>query len=183
MLSERATRSLALAAAVVIAVLACACTSSASSTSSTSARSTTTTTMSTTTSTTSAVPSSTTTAPVSNLDATAAIKAELLATGAAYNRLSSADYVGLAPGETYLAIDNTTGITWAGISLRPSASSQQAEVASQDEGSYLILSRTPGDSWAVVALTGGQATCPMGKPPASIVALWGWKTGTCNPTS
>jgi len=120
---------------------------------------------------------------VSNLDATSAIKAQLLATGAAYNRLSSSDYVGLAPGQTYLAIDNTTGIEWAGVSLRPSSSSQQAEVASQDEGGYLILSKTPGDSWAVVALTGGQATCPAGKPPASIVALWGWKPGTCNPTS
>jgi len=180
--SERATRSVALAATVVVGALACACSSSASSSSTTTAKGATSTTSSSTTST-SAPSTSTTTAPVSNLTASPAIKAQLLAAGAAYNKLSPKDYVGLAPGQTYLAIDNTTGIKWAGISLHPSSSSQPAEVASQDEGGYMILSETPGDTWTVAALTGGQATCPAGKPPASIVALWGWTTGTCNPTS
>jgi hypothetical protein len=120
---------------------------------------------------------------VNNLVATAAAKAELLAAGAAYNKLTSADYVGLYPGLTYLAVDNTTGTKWAGVSLQPSTSSYQAQVSSQDAGAYMILSQAAGQSWKVVALTGGNSTCPANVPPASVVALWGWKAGACAPPS
>ncbi|MEI8051372.1 MAG: hypothetical protein WCI12_08050 [Actinomycetes bacterium] len=169
----------ALAASIAgFSVVAAACGTSSEPSTSTTAPSTT---KATTTSTTTA----TTTPPiggqVTRVDPTASDEAALVAAGAAHNNLAPSDYTGVASGSVYLATDGSTGYRWAGASLVPSSSSEQAQIDSQDEGSYLIFSEAPGQSWNVVATTGLMATCPPGVPPTDVVAAWGWAPGTCNP--
>jgi len=159
------------------ALLLAACGSSSSSTSSTTS--------------TTAASTSTTTAPtptsamsqikVSSPDD--ATETALVAAGAAYNNLTPADYTGLSEGSVYYAVDGSTGYEYAGASMGPSASSTAAQVASQDEGSYLIFEKAPGQDWKAVAKTGLMATCPADVPPANVVAAWGWAPGTCRPKS
>ena len=155
------------------AVLLAACGSSSSSTSTTAA--TTTTPKS---STTASVPSQ---IKVSSPDD--ATETALVAAGAAYNNLTPADYTGLSEGSVYYAVDSSTGYEYAGGSMVPSVSSTAAQVASQDEGSYLIFEKAPGQDWKAVAKTGLMATCPADVPPANVVAAWGWAPGTCSPKS
>lgn len=112
-----------------------------------------------------------------------ATETQILAAIASYNKLTPADYQGLSEGSVYLAEDGGTGYQYAGAQPIPSMSSTAAQVASQDEGSYLILEKAPGQSWTVMAPTGLMATCPANTPPAAVVAVWGWKAGTCNPSS
>ena len=155
------------------ALLLAACGSSTSSTSTTAA--TTTTPKS---STTASVPSQ---IKVSSPDD--ATETALVAAGAAYNNLTPADYTGLSEGSVYYAVDSSTGYEYAGGSMVPSAGSTAAQVASQDEGSYLIFEKAPGQDWKAVAKTGLMATCPADVPPANVVAAWGWAPGTCSPKS
>jgi hypothetical protein len=135
-------------------------------------------------STTTAVPPSTTTSLVTqNLVVTDAVRAALLAAGAALKGLPASDFTGLAPGLTYYAYDATTATYWAGAGLLPSPSSLQAQVSSQDDGGYLLFSMPAGGVWTAVndGLGGIPGTaCPV-PVPAAILALWHWPSGTCNP--
>ena len=141
----------------------------------------------TTTSSTAPVPStSSTTSPtqVQNVTVTQAVRQELIAAGATYNHVTPADYTGLAQGRTFLAYDPSTQTSWAGAQLVPSPSSTQAQVAAQDDGSYLLFSKSAGGTWKVIALTGmsdigGSPHCPSGGPPPGVVAVWGWTPGSC----
>jgi len=132
---------------------------------------------------TSAPASSTTSATtVQNLAVTDTLRSQLLAAAAAANRLTPADYTGLAPGLTYYAYDPTTGTYWAGAALVPSPSSQNGQVSVQDDGSYLLFSSSGSSGpWTVhpVGATGGTggAACPA--IPATVVAVWNWTPGTC----
>ncbi len=129
----------------------------------------------------STAPSSTTTPVTENLTVTAAMSAALLQAGAALNSLQASDYTGLAPGETYYAYDAMTSTYWAGAALVPSPSSMQAQVSVQDDGSYLLFSRSANGAWKAqdVGVTGiDGSVCPVAVPPA-ILALWNWAPGTC----
>ena len=111
------------------------------------------------------------------------VRAQLLAAGAAANQLPVSDYTGLRPGATYYAVDPATGISWAGAALAPSASSFQAQVAAQDDGSYFVFEKAPGGTWVARqdGLGGIQgSTCPL-PIPAAVLALWQWPAGTCRP--
>jgi len=173
--------------AVLVSVILAGCSSSPSpsiststSTSTTSAPTTTTTAAPSTTS-----PPSTTTLPTAqNLPVTDTIRAELLQAGAALNSLPASDYTGLQPGMTYYSYDPVTKTYWAGAALAPSPSSLQAQVSAQDDGSYMLFSQPAGGSWtAYTDGTTGEvgSSCPA-PVPASVLALWGWATGTCRPT-
>jgi hypothetical protein len=118
-----------------------------------------------------------------NLPVTDAVRQSLLEAGAAHQNLPASDYTGLRPGETYYAYDAATSTYWAGAALAPSPASQQAQVASQDDGSYLLFEMPNGGSWTAYSdgLGGiGGTPCPVTIPPA-ILQLWGWSPGGCQP--
>jgi len=128
-----------------------------------------------------------TTAPgtVQNLPVTAAVRQSLVAAGAASHQLTPADYAGLRAGETYYGYDPSTSTYWAAAALDPSPSSTPAQVASQDDGSYLLFEMPAGGSWTVYddGLAGVSGTkCPVTVPPA-LVTAWGWAPGTCAPAN
>jgi hypothetical protein len=113
---------------------------------------------------------------------TSEVRAQLLASGAASNSLTSADYIGLRRGETYYAVD-AAGVYWAGAALDPSSSSIRAQVSTQDDGAYLLFERPVGGAWKVfaVGLAGvGGSLCPIAVPPP-VLALWGWPAVSCRP--
>jgi hypothetical protein len=137
------------------------------------------------TSTTAGGSTSTTLATAQNEVATAAIKEQLLAAGAAYHSLPVSDYTGLEPGETFYAYDPATQTYWAGAGLDPSPNSQQAQISNQDDGAYLLFHMAAGGTWTVVnvGLAGTEgSTCPY-TPPAAILALWGWPPSSCRPAT
>jgi hypothetical protein len=114
---------------------------------------------------------------------TAAVRAQLVETDAVAHGLTAADFVGLVAGETYYALDPKTGTYWAGAAMDPSPSSMAAEVSVQDDGGYVLFKRPAGKAWVGydVGLAGIEgATCPV-TPPAAVLAVWGWKPGTCHP--
>jgi hypothetical protein len=117
-----------------------------------------------------------------NLQVTSEVRAQLLAAGAASYGLTSEDYVGLTPGETYYAVDGL-GVYWAGAALNPSPSSTPAQVSSQDDGAYLLFERPVGGAWKVfdVGMAGiAGSRCPIAVPPP-VLALWGWPAASCRP--
>jgi len=82
-----------------------------------------------------------------NLPLTSAVRAQLVAAGAAYHGLAASDFTGLAPGTAYYALDVTTSTYWAGASLVPSPNSYEAGVVVQDDGGYLIFHRPANGAW------------------------------------
>jgi hypothetical protein len=131
------------------------------------------------TSTVTATPSS----GVKDLVISAAVRAQLVQTVASSEGLTAADFIGLVAGQTYYAFDPKTSTYWAGAAMDPSPSSQAAEVSVQDDGGYVLFKRAPGQPWLSydVGLAGIEgATCPV-TPPATVLAVWGWKPGTCHP--
>jgi len=117
------------------------------------------------------------------------IRTQLVAAGAALNGIPASQYTGLAPGLTYYALDKTTGTSWAGARLVPAPSSNpsaptQAQISSQDAGSYYVFQRPQGGSWTAYAAgnTGQGSPCPI-SVPAGVVGVWGWRAGSCRPPS
>lgn len=178
----------------LVAATAAACSSSSTTAASTSAATSPMPTVSTSTPATTAAPTpsmsasaSPTSTATTNQHATAAIKAQLLAAAAAYHGCPVSEYVGLAPGTTYLAFDGATATWWAGVSLSPNTALTSpatcAEVSSQDDGAYIILKRPVGGTWKAVSNTGMAGVggpCPAGIPPATVKAAWGWSATTCH---
>jgi hypothetical protein len=132
-------------------------------------------------------PAPTTTQPTtSNLVVTDQIRSELVAAGATLNSLPASAYTGLRPGETYYAYDATTQTYWAGAGLLPSSSSTPAQVSTQDDGAYLLFTRTATGAWKAYDV--GLAGTPDGTPcsitvPSAILALWNWPAGSCRPST
>ena len=172
--------------AIVVGALGLAGCSSGSTTSATTTGAETSTTPVPVSSTTLGPTSSTTSPPTSNLVVTDALRSQLVAAGAAQHNLSPSDYTGLRAGETYYAYDATTHTYWAGASLDPSPSSTPAQVASQDDGAYLLFDRPQGGTWTVydVGLAGTPegTACPT-TVPSAILGLWGWPPGSCRPAT
>ena len=118
-----------------------------------------------------------------NLPVTDQLRSQLLIAGAAMHSLPASDYTGLLPGKTYYARDLSSGDYWAGAGLVPSNNSYDAEVRNQDEGAYMILTRTAGGSWHgwETGLTGGPFGPCHVTIPAAVLAVWGWSPGACDP--
>jgi hypothetical protein len=165
-----------------------------SSTTTTAATTTTSSTPATTSSTTSTTGSTTSTTGTSshavNEAVSTAIRSQLVAAGAALNNIPVAQYSGLTPGLTYYALDKATGTYWAAAQLVPASSSNpntpptQAQIASQDDGSYYLFTRPSGKGGTAHAdgQTGPDTPCPI-TVPADVVKLWGWPAGSCRPAS
>jgi hypothetical protein len=169
-------------AAVVAGSLAlAACSNSSSSTS--------------TTGTTSAGPSSGTSttstgspsAPASNLPVTDQVRTQLVTAASALQNIPVAQFSGLAPGLTFYGLDRTTGIRWAGARLLAApvpegAPSSQAQISTQDEGSYYVFQQPSGGPWTAYAAgnTGPSTVCPV-TVPAAVLLVWGWPAGSCRP--
>jgi hypothetical protein len=120
-----------------------------------------------------------------NVVATATVKQALLAAGAAMHHLPASDYTGLQKGLTYYAFVPSTDTHWAGAALIASTSSQEAQVGDQDDGAYLDFKRVGSGTWRAYpgGLPGtGSFKCMVAIPP-SVIALWGWASGACHPSS
>lgn len=134
--------------------------------------------------------SSTTTtaaATAANLPVTNQIRSQLVAAASALQNIPVAQFSGLAPGLTYYGLDRTTGIKWAGARLVAApvpegANPSQAQVSTQDEGSYYVFRQPPGGAWTAYAAgnTGPGTACPVTLPPA-LLAVWNWPAGGCRP--
>ena len=174
-------------AALMLAPLALAACSSSTSPAST----TNTTAMAPGTSTTVAPSSSTTAASSStaaNLPVTDQIRSELVTAAATLQNIPVVQFSGLAPGLTYYGLDKTTGTKWAAARLVPApvpegADPSQAQVSSQDEGSYYVFRQPAGGTWTAYAdgNTGPGTPCPV-TLPAGVLAVWGWPAGSCRPS-
>jgi len=174
----RAIASLRLFTAAVVVVVAAGCGSSSSSPSSPASSSSS-------PSSPASSGSTPTTAGVRNLVVPNAVRAQLLAAGAALHQLPVRDYTGLVKGETYYAYDPSTRTYWAGAGLVASPKSMKAQVGNQDDGAYLDFEKQSGGSWkAYDAGPPGSSnyTCAV-TIPAAVVSAWGWAAGTCHPRS
>jgi len=135
--------------------------------------------------------SSTTGTPpaVQDLPVTDAVRTQLVAARAAQVGVPPSTYSGLAPGTTYYAFDRATGTYWAGAATALPATDApvgsdlyKAQVAGQDDGSYLLFSMPAGGAWTVtpVGMSGTVSPCTVPVPPA-VVQVWGWPHGACRP--
>ncbi|MGA7833720.1 MAG: hypothetical protein WCA31_00760 [Acidimicrobiales bacterium] len=138
----------------------------------------------TTTSTTLAATTTSSAALATNLVLTAQVRHSLLAAGASMHGLSISDYLGLAAGTTYYAFDRESNTYYAAARLEASPNSLNAQVGSQDDGSYNLFVRVASKvAWTVYndGLGGVQGTkCPI-VIPAAVLAVWNWKAKSCFP--
>ena len=135
-------------------------------------------------------PSSTTasaSATATNLPVTDQIRTQLVAAASELQGIPAAQFSGLAPGLTFYALDKTTGIRWAGARLVAApvpegANPSQAQVSTQDEGSYYVFQQPAGGPWTAYAAgnTGPGTACPVTIPPG-VLQVWGWPAGGCRP--
>ena len=116
-------------------------------------------------------------ADAKNLTVTPAVRASLLAAGAASHHLPVSDYLGLTKGETYYAFDEATKTYYAGAGLIPSPKSMQAQVGAQDDGAYYLFTRAASSTtWKIYddGLGASQgAKCPI-TIPSAVREVWGW---------
>lgn len=121
---------------------------------------------------------------VTNLVVTSSQRQSLLDAAAAYHQLPAKDYTGLQKGNTYLAFDGSNHTYYAAAGLVPSSKSLQAQIGTQDDGSYNLFTKKQGrKNWTVYndgqgAVPGSM--CPI-SIPAGVVAVWNWKKGSCYP--
>ncbi len=127
-------------------------------------------------------------ARTANVAVSAAIRAQLVTAGAALNNIPASEYSGLASGLTYYAFDPATDTYWAGARLDPApspnpSSPTQAQISSQDAGSYYLFQRPVSGSWKAYAAgnTGPGTACPV-VVPAAVLAAGGWPAGSCRPS-
>ena len=120
-----------------------------------------------------------------NVVVSAAVRQSLLEAAAVYHQLPASDYTGLRAHETFYAYDGATHRYYAAAGLVPSAHSLKAQVGTQDDGAYNLFTRAAGTTkWTVYndGLGGAQdSLCPL-TLPASVLAVWGWKKGSCYPS-
>jgi hypothetical protein len=126
-------------------------------------------------------------APAINVPVTDPVRAQLLAAAAGLNHIPVAEFAGLAPGLTYYGLDKATNVYWAGARLVPAPTADpsnpsQAQVSSQDEGSYYVFQQPNGGQWTAYPAgnTGPGTRCLVTVPPA-VLAVWGWPADSCRP--
>ena len=124
---------------------------------------------------------------VVNVPVTDGVRSELVSAGSALNNIPASEFSGLARGLTYEALDRSTGDYWAGARLVAAPSSDpsdptQAQVSTQDQGSYYVFRKSPGGGWTAYAAgnTGPGTACPV-VIPAAVLQVWGWPSGSCRP--
>lgn len=123
---------------------------------------------------------------------TAAVRPQLKAAYIAFMRASSpdhdanltaADVEGPVVGRTYYAYVASTRTYWAVAYFQPTAAvtSQQQQVAFQDEGSSGFFERRPGQSWVMLRHANGAGPWPcQGDLPANLMKAWGLSVnGSC----
>lgn len=118
--------------------------------------------------------------PSRNLVVTDTLRHQLLAAGAALNKLPPSDYQGLEPGLTYAGYHAADRTMWAAAALAAKPTSTPALVAGQDAGSYLLFWRQDGGRWHVL-LDGGGLRAPACRLPPSLLRVWGWPPGSEHP--
>jgi len=96
------------------------------------------------------------------------------------------DFIGL--GDAYYAYDAATSTYWAAAGVVPSSTSYEAQVASQDDGSYTVFHKPAHAAWVaqIDGMAGSDgATCASYHVsiPAPVLAVWHWPAGTCLPPS
>jgi hypothetical protein len=122
------------------------------------------------------VASGASTPTATNLVASPALKAELVATFEADEHISAAAIVGIEPGALHYAYDRVTKTCWAVAMMEVSSHvSEQASVRLQDGGRNSIHARRPGHGWRVVWLVGPPycSDYKVSNVPANVRALWG----------
>ncbi len=136
---------------------------------------------------TSAGSSSGTSATAANVPVTDQVRSELVAAAAGLQQIPVGQFTGLAPGLTYYGLDKSTATYWAGARLVPAptadgAAPSQAQVSSQDAGSYYVFQKPSGGTWTAYPAgnTGPGTVCPVTVPPA-VLQVWGWPAGSCRP--
>lgn len=131
-------------------------------------------------------PSASPTSGATNLFLTQAIRQQLIDAKAKEVHVSDSGFVALYKGSAYYALDNATGVYWAGASVVPSRHNVRAQVSSPDEGGYNIFELKPGASWQIfdAGLDGPSprsgSQCPV-TIPAAVLAVWHWAPNTCDP--
>src|SRR5262249_47731579 len=128
-------------------------------------------------------PSSAPPAGARNLVVSDAVRSQLVAAGAAMHQLPASDYTGLVKGETFYAYDPSTHTYWAGAGLVAKPGSVKAEVGNQDDGAFLDFERQSGATWRAypAGVPGSTEYTCAATIPASVLAVWGWPSGTCHP--
>jgi hypothetical protein len=118
-----------------------------------------------------------------NLEATADLKAELVTVYAAHSGLPPSQIAGTVPGSVYYAYLPSTKTYWAIANFEPnSTSSQQTQVAMQDDGCCGIFSTQTLTSWTFVSGFLGEPC--TGQLPAELMTLWNLQPpGDCAPTT
>lgn len=118
-----------------------------------------------------------------NLVVTPAVRRSLFVALAAFHQLPTKDYVRLAPGMTFYALDVTSKTYYAASGIVPSPKSLQAQVGAQDDGGYQLLTRAQGaKTWTIYDDGFGGANgskCPI-VIPAAVLAVWAWPR-KCSP--
>jgi predicted lipoprotein with Yx(FWY)xxD motif len=119
-----------------------------------------------------------------NLVVTSSVRVSIFDALAKFHQLPRKDYVSLIPKMTYYAFDATNETYYAAAGLVASPHSLQAQVGTQDDGGYQLLTRERGvTTWKVYddGLGGAEGTvCPIKIPP-SVLAVWNWRPGACAP--
>ena len=122
-----------------------------------------------------------------NVPITNQIRGQLVDAGAALNNIPASEYSGLTAGLTYYAFDKLTNTYWAGAQLVPIPSNDpsnptQAQVGSQDDGSYYVFIQSQGGTWTAHAVGSSSPNNPCSiTVPAEVLAVWGWSAGSCKP--
>ncbi len=126
-------------------------------------------------------------ATAANVPVTNQVRSELVAAAAGLQQIPVGQFTGLAPGLTYYGLDKTTATYWAGARLVPAptpdgSAPSQAQISSQDEGSYYVFQKPSGGTWTAYPAgnTGPGTVCPV-TVPAAVLQVWGWPAGSCRP--
>jgi hypothetical protein len=119
-----------------------------------------------------------------DLVVTAAVRVSIFDALAKSHQLPTKDYVSLIPKMTYYAFDPATMTYYAAAGLVASPHSLKAQVGTQDDGGYQLLTHRRGvAAWKVYndGLGGAEGSiCPI-TIPSSVLAAWNWKPKSCAP--
>lgn len=119
-----------------------------------------------------------------NLQLSAKVRRQLVATFARKSHVPVRGYVGLTPGLSYYGYDVGAKTFWAAGRPVPSSSSLPAQTSLNDEGFYAVFWRPNGKPWRI-ALVGGvgpdMRACAW--MPRALDDAWGWSPGACRPAT
>jgi len=117
-----------------------------------------------------------------NLVPTGQVAGQLVAAAAATMHVPASGFAGVERATAYYAYDFTTHTYWAAASLVPGKNATKAQMAVQDQCSYLLFARHKGGQWRVfeVGAAGAGGACPV-RPPSAVAQRWHWPRHACRP--